>query len=102
MKIVNKTEHIVAVGGTLLVPAKPVEISNFNELTKRYPTFAEMVANGEIEKVSEEEAAIMAEELEKQTVEGLKEFARNRGIAIDGLKKKADIVDAIMTAAHNN
>ena len=99
MKIVNKTKAIVAFGNTLLVPAKPIEIANFDEVVAKYPLVAELVRSGDIEKVSEEKAAEMTEELEKQTVAGLREYAKNRGINIEGLSKKADIVNAIMNAA---
>lgn len=99
MKIVNKTQAIVAFGSTLLVPAKPIEIANFDDVIEKHPFIAELVEAGKIVRINDETAEAMTEELEKQTVAGLKEYAKSRGINIEGLTKKAEIVDAIMNAA---
>lgn len=70
--IQNKEAHIINIGELKLKPGFPQKIENFDELKEKYPALKEKFDKGTIVKLSEKDAIIQKNEIEKELQDRLK------------------------------
>ena len=92
MKILNKTARVIFAGRHMLVPARPCEVGDVEELAKKVPRMAELLASGEIEKISEAVAKKVEQDFEKENLATLKKAAKERGLDTSKAKTKQDYI----------
>ena len=95
MKLLNKTARVIFAGGYMLVPARPIDVSNFDGLVKKVPRIAEMVESGEIVKISEAQAKKLEMDFEKENLDTLKKTAKEKGLDISKARTKQDYIDLL-------
>ena len=95
MKLLNKTARVIFAGGHMLVPARPIDVSNFDDLVKKVPRIAEMVESGEIVKISEVQAKKLEMEFEKENLDTLKKAAKEKGLDTSKARTKQDYIDLL-------
>ena len=94
MKVINKAPRLIVAGSTRFIPLTPTEC-DFDKLRAVYTDLNDYVADGTLVIVSDAQAKKALEDLEEKSVALLRKVAAEKGIDIKGLRKKADIIDAI-------
>lgn len=95
----NNTAHLIIVDDRKIVPGRATTDFDVAKAKKLYPEFARMVAEGEITVITEAQAKAIEKAFEEQSVQDLKDYAREHNINVDGLKK-AEII-AVIKAEQN-
>lgn len=95
MKLLNKTARVIFAGGYMIVPARPIDVSNFEDLVKKVPRVAEMVEKGELVKISEAQAKKMEIDFEKENLDTLKKAAKEKGLDTSKARTKQDYIDLL-------
>lgn len=99
MKLLNNEARVVMAGELKLIPGVPAEFDgDLEELKKLYPAIAKRIDSGLITTLGAAQAAAAEQKLAEMTIEKLKEYAVAKGINLDGLTKKDQIVAAIEAA----
>ncbi len=93
--LINRTNHAIFLGATMLVPARPVEVGKITDIKKMYPDVAKAMADGLVESVTAKEAATAMAELEAKTVAEIQAYAKEKGIDLSGKATKEDMLAAI-------
>ncbi len=91
----NNTAHIIIVGGTMLIPGRVTPDVDDEKLGGLYPELKQMINKGDISVITTAQAKAIEADFEERSIADLKDYAKEHGINIDGLKKKADIVAVI-------
>jgi hypothetical protein len=94
MKVINNAPRLIVAGGTRFVPLTPVEC-DFDALRAKYSDLNGYIADGTLVIVSEAQAKKAVEALEEKSIALLRKVAAEKGIDVKGLRKKADIIEAI-------
>lgn len=94
MKVINNAPRLIVAGNTRFVPATPVEC-DFDKLRAVYTDLDGYIADGTLVIVSEAQAKKAVEALEEKSIALLRKVAAEKGIDVKGLRKKADIINAI-------
>ena len=94
MKVINKAPRLIVAGSVRFVPLTPVEC-DFEALCAVYHDLNDYVAKGLLVVVTEQQAQEALENLEEKTIALLRKVAAKKGIDVKGLRKKADIINAI-------
>ena len=94
MKVINNAPRLIVAGSTRFVPATPVEC-DIEALCAVYSDLNDYIASGTLVIVSEAQAKKAVEALEEKSVALLRKVAAEKGIDVKGLRKKADIINAI-------
>lgn len=95
MKLLNKTARVIFAGAYMLVPARPIEISNFDDLVKKVPRIAEMMENGDIVKISEAKAKEVERDFENANIDTLKKAAKEKGLDTSKARTKQDYIELL-------
>lgn len=95
MKLLNKSRRVIFVGGYMLVPARPVEADNVDELVKKYPMLKEYMDNDEIAKVSDSKAEKLEIDFENANLAALKKAAEDKGLDTSNAKTKQDYINLL-------
>lgn len=97
--LLNQTSRVIFAGDYRLIPEIPQEIdANEDDFMALYPRLSAMMDAGEIKTITETAAKTATQHIENMTIAHLKEYAKEKGIAVpDGLKKD-DIVELIREA----
>ena len=95
MKLLNKTARVIFAGGYMLVPSRPAEVSNFDDLVKGFPRIAETVEGGEIVKISEAKAKEVERNFEKENLDTLKKAAKEKGLDTSRARTKQDYINLL-------
>lgn len=94
----NNTKRLIVVNGEKLIPGRATADINVDALKSQYPMIADMLANGDLTEITVAQAKAIEEDFESRSLADLKDYAAEKGINIDGLKKKSDIVSVIKAA----
>ena len=95
MKLLNKSRRVIFVGGYMLVPVRPVEAGNVDELVKKYPILKEYMDNDEIAKVSDSKAKKLEIDFENANLAALKKAAEDKGLDTSNAKTKQDYINLL-------
>lgn len=94
MKVINKAPRLIVAGSTRFIPLTPTEC-DFDALRAVYTDLNGYIDDGTLVIVNDAQAKKALEDLEEKSVALLRKVAAEKGIDIKGLRKKADIIDAI-------
>lgn len=94
MKVINNAPRLIVAGTTRFVPLTPTEC-DIEKLRSVYTDLNDYIADGTLSIVSEAQAEKAEEALEEKSVALLRKVAAKKGIDVKGLRKKADIINAI-------
>ena len=94
MKVINKAPRLIVAGNVRFIPLTPVEC-DFDALRETYTDLNDYVDDGTLVIVSDAQAKKALEDLEEKSVALLRKVAADKGINVKGLRKKADIINAI-------
>ena len=95
--LINRTERGIKIGQYFLIPGKPTEIKELNELKKLYPDLAAMLDKGDVLSVNKAEAQKAEADFEAKSLERLKAKAKEKGINTAGMTK-TQIDEALSSA----
>lgn len=94
----NNSKRLILVDDKKLVPGRASSDIDVEKAKKKFPSFAKMVESGEIEVITAAQAKAIEKDFEERSKADLIDYAKENGIDIAGLTKKADIVAVIKAA----
>lgn len=94
--LINRTNHAIFFGSTMLVPARPTEVvGKLTDIKKQYPGIASAMTKGLIESVTAKAAAEALSELASKTLEEIQAYAKEKGIDLTGKTTKEEMLAAV-------
>lgn len=95
MKLLNNTARVIFVSAYALVPSRPCEVGNIEELMEKVPRLAELIKSGDVQKISAAKAKKTEQLFEKNSLSELKKAAEDNGLDTAQAKTKQDYIDLL-------
>lgn len=92
MQVLNTTGRVIFAGGYMFIPARPLEVGNLANLSKKVPRVAELVAQGALQKVTAAQAKKAEQDFASEELAALKKAAADKGLDDSKCKTKDDYI----------